>query len=109
METTYPPPDDNDDDYCPDNGDPWVHEERYSFRDLVRLIENGRYREPSSFPIDRPGRGDWLRAETETDMHTGELTEHSLHLSACATPREARYWAKAWDAAGVRYNRGVKA
>lgn len=108
VETTYPPPDDNDDDYCPD-GEPWVHETRFTFRELVRMLQDRGYRNPSSFPIAAPDRDDWLTTDMETDMRTGEIVEHSIHLAPQATDREAKYWTKAWDAAGVRYNRRVKA
>ena len=107
IDTVYPAPADDEADYCPD-GEADAHDTRVEFRELVRMIRDGGYSEPSSFPIDAPGAHDWLCApDMEPDYRTGELTARSLHLSACATARETRYWAKAWRAAGVQFNRGA--
>lgn len=110
VETVYRPLPENDVD-CGDTwdeGEPFVSEGQHSFRELVRLIQDGGYTCPSSFPVQSPGRSDWLTApDDEVDFRTGERVQRSLHLSMTATPRQVRYWAKAWQAAGVHFNRGA--
>jgi len=103
IETVYSPPDDDEADWCPDEGEPWIKERKVTFRELVRLIENEGFRNPSSFPVAVPSYRDWLNAETEQDMRTGELVERSLHLSPSAPQRMRKYWGKAWKAARVRF------
>ena len=107
IDTVYPAPADDEADYCPD-GESDAHDTRMTFCELVRLIRGGGYSSPSSFPIASPGARDWLCVpDMEPDYRTGDLTARSLHLSVNATAREAKYWAKAWRAAGVRCNRGA--
>lgn len=105
IETVYAPPDSEDKemDYFMEEGEPCIREITVNFRELVRLIRDG-YRSPSSFPLAEPGIRDWLNADGEQDYRTGELIEKSLHLSPSAVNRMHKYWAKAWAAAGVRFN-----
>lgn len=110
IETVYDPLPDNDLE-CEDTWDegvPFMTERRCSFRELVSLIEDGGYTSPSSFPVQSPGRSDWLTVpDDDVDFRTGERVQRSLHLSMAASPQQVRYWAKAWRAAGVHFNRGV--
>jgi hypothetical protein len=105
VEETYYPPDDPEEDYCPDFADESsVDETRMTFRELVRAIRHGGYSNPSAFPIAVPGDNHWLATDSEMDIHDGSIVQRSVHLSYLATPRETRYWAKAWRAAGVVFN-----
>ena len=105
IETVYAPPEPENEefDYYMEEGEPCIREITVTFRELVRLIEN-EYLRPSSFPLVEPGIRDWLNADGEQDFRTGELIEKSLHLSPSAVNRTHKYWAKAWAAAGVRFN-----
>ena len=105
IETVYAPPEPENEemDYFMEEGEPCIREITVTFRELVRLIRDG-YLRPSSFPLAEPGIRDWLNADGEHDFRTGELIEKSLHLSPSAANRTAKYWAKAWTAAGVRFN-----
>lgn len=105
IETVYAPPEPENEemDYFMEEGEPYIREIKVTFRELVRLIEN-EYPRPSSFPLAVPSARDWLNADGEQDYRTGELTEKSLHLAHDAPVRMRKYWAKAWTAAGVRFN-----
>jgi hypothetical protein len=105
IETVYQPPEAESEefDYFMDEGEPHVREIKVTFRELVRMVSD-EYRRPSSFPLAVPSGRDWLNAEGEQDMWTGELIERSLHLSPSASARMARYWSKAWTAGRVRFN-----
>lgn len=102
VTTVYPAPDD-DDDYCPEPAESDADTMPMGFRELVRAIQHGGYVHPSSG--HRTARDvtawDWLSAESEQDMWTGDYTERSVHLDASATPRQLRYWRLAWRAAGI--------
>ena len=105
IETVYAPPEPENEemDYFMEEGEPCTREITVTFRELVQLIRDG-YLRPSSFPLSAPSARDWLNADGEQDYRTGELTEKSLHLAHGAPARIEKYWAKAWTAAGVRFN-----
>ena len=102
VTTVYPAPDDDETDYCPD-GDTDTDTMQMGFRELVHAIQGGGYCMPSS--SHRTARDvtarDWLNADTEQCMMTGDYTERSIHLDASATPHQVRYWRLAWKAAGL--------
>jgi hypothetical protein len=95
VETTYPPPGDDEEDYCPD-GESTTEDIKVSFRDLVSMLAD--YPHPScSHPTGT--RWEWMQAESQQCMHTGELTERSLHFTHVNPPRLEKYWRKAMLAA----------
>lgn len=102
VTTVYPPPGDDEIDYCPD-GESDADTLPMGFHELVQAIRHGGYVHPSTG--HRAARDvterDWLSTEFEQDMHTGEYTERSIHLDASATPHQVRYWRLAWKAAGI--------
>lgn len=103
VTTVYPAPDSDEDDYCPEPAESDSDTMPMGFRELVRAIQHGGYSHPSS--SHRTARDvtarDWLSAESEQDMWTGDYTERSVHLDASATPHQLRYWRLAWRAAGI--------
>lgn len=110
VTTVYPSPENDECDYAPDDavdyhadGDTDTDTMLMGFRELVRAIQHGGYSHPSS--SHRTARDvtarDWLSAESEQDMWTGDYTERSVHLDASATPHQLRYWRLAWRAAGI--------
>lgn len=97
IETVYPAPADDEEDYCPD-GEASLREEEVSFRELVDLLRD--YSQPSS--VRCPGPFDWAsRPDSEQDYRTGEWTEYSLHYAHNNVPRTLKYWRKAWCVAGL--------
>ena len=102
VTTVYPPPGDDETDYCPD-GESDTDTLPMGFRELVQAIRDGAYVHPST--SHRAARDvterDWLSTESEQDMYSGEFTERSVHLDSSATPHQVRYWRLAWKAAGI--------
>ncbi len=97
IETIYPAPADDEDDYCCD-GESSSTDDEVSFRELVDLMRE------HSMPSCSPAHGDtfeWLSAESYQDPYSGEWTEHSLHYSRDNSPRMAKYWRAAMRAAGI--------
>lgn len=97
IETVYPAPEDDEDDYCPE-GDSYAEDLELSFRDLVDMMRT--YCNPSC----SPARGEvyeWTQAETEQDYRTGEFTERSIHYSRDNPTKNAKYWRAAMAAAGL--------
>jgi len=97
VETVYPAPDDDEDDYCPD-GDSSVYETGLSFKELVGYMT--QYNQPSCYPAQGETY-EWLMAETEQDYRTGDYTHRSMHYHHKNAPRYAKYWRIAMRAAGV--------
>jgi hypothetical protein len=97
VETTYPAPSDDEDDYCPD-GDSHVREDTLSFGELVcRMYQ---YHTPSCSPAIG-ATYEWLCAETEQDYRTGDYTHRSMHYHHENHPRYAKYWRIAMRVAGL--------
>ena len=97
IETTYPAPDDDEEDYCPD-GESTSTDDTVSFRELVDLMHE------HSISSCSPARGDtceWLSVESYQDPYSGEWTEQSIHYSRENSPRAAKYWRAAMRAAGI--------
>jgi hypothetical protein len=101
VTTVYPPPEEDDEDYCPDNvlGD--VETRWVSFSELISLMY--QYTQPSCSPA-RGQTYEWLSAYPEQDYRTGEWTERSIHFSLHNAPRYAKYWRHAMRAAGIVKN-----
>jgi hypothetical protein len=98
IETVYPAPADDEDDYCPD-GESSTSMETVGFRELVELMRE--YSQPSCFPAVGETY-EWLsQPDMEQDMFTGEYTERTLHYSHDNAPRWAKYWRRAMAAAGI--------
>lgn len=70
------------------------------FRDLVWMMTNEGFRNPSSYPPSG-SMFEWLSTDTETDYRTGEHSYKTLHFSMKNHPRKAKYWRKAMKAAGI--------
>lgn len=103
IETTYPAPADDEEDYCPD-GEVFMREEEVTFRELVGLLR--RYSHPSSWPITAPRAFDWASdPDLDQDYSTGAWTAHSLHYAHNNVPRKLKYWRKAWRVAGMTWTR----
>jgi hypothetical protein len=98
IETVYPAPADDEEDYCPD-GESDSRDEEVSFRELIDLMREHCH--PSSMPL----RGDafeWFSTEAYQCPYSGEYTEQSLHFSRENPPRMLKYWRAAMRAAGHR-------
>lgn len=98
IETIYPAPTDDEEDYCPE-GESDSHEEFVTFRELVELLRD------HSHPSHSHSRGDgneWFSADTYQDPYSGEYTEQSLHYSRENPARMLKYWRAAIRAAGHR-------
>jgi len=99
IETVYPAPRADEDDYCPD-GEATDEELFLSFRELVELL---RHNTPScSHPTG--ATFEWVTTEPYIDFRTGDTTEVSLHWSGNNPPHRARYWRLAMRAAGLIRN-----
>jgi hypothetical protein len=100
IETVYPAPDDDEDDYCPD-GEASISTETVSFRELVELMRE--YSQPWRACVPAVGATyEWLsQPDMEQDMFTGEYTERTLHYSHDNAPRWAKYWRLAMVKAGI--------
>lgn len=96
IETTYPAPDDDEEDYCPD-GDAWSETFNVSFRELVDLMRD--YSFSSGVAWSAPPWG--LSNEPYQDPYSGEWTENSLHYSPDNSSKNAKYWRAALRAAGI--------
>jgi hypothetical protein len=71
-------------------------DEPCGFRELVNLLQGG---EPSSYPCKGATR-DWV-TQDQGETERGERESHSIHYSRKNHPRAAKYWRKAFIAAGV--------
>jgi hypothetical protein len=97
ITTTYPAPEDHEEDYCPD-GTADVEELAVGFRELVGLLRD--YGMPScSHPTG--DQREWVSREGEQDYATGEWSEQSLHYAHDNPPRMLKHWSRAWRAAGL--------
>jgi hypothetical protein len=98
IETVYPAPVDDEEDYCPD-GESSSADEQVTFRELVDLLREHTH------PSSSHPRGDgweWFGTEPYQCPYTGEYTEQSLHYSRENPPRMLKYWRAAIRAAGHR-------
>lgn len=98
IETVYPAPADDEEDYCPD-GESDSRDETVSFRELVDLMRD--HCMPSCSHL-RGTEGEWFSTEPYQDPYTGEYSEASLHYSRDNSPRMLKYWRAAMRAAGYR-------
>jgi hypothetical protein len=97
IETVYPAPADDEEDYCPD-GEATSTDDTVSFRELVDLMRE------HSTPSCSPPRGDtfeWVSSEPYQCPYSGEWTETSIHYSRENAPCAAKYWRAAMRAAGL--------
>ena len=97
IETVYPAPEDDEDDYCPD-GESQSTDDSVTFRELVYLMRDYSF---SSCSPASGGVNEWLSTEQEQDYMTGDWTEHSLHFSHDNPSRVRKYWRKAMITAGL--------
>jgi hypothetical protein len=98
IETTYPAPADDEEDYCPD-GESTSTDETVTFRELVELMRE------HSVPSHSHSRGDgfeWFSTESYQDPYSGDYTEQSLHYSRENPARMLKYWRAAMRFAGHR-------
>lgn len=98
IETVYPAPADDEEDYCPD-GESSSTDDAVSFRELVDLLREHLH------PSHTHSRGDgneWFSTEAHQCPYSGEYTEQSLHYSRENPPRMLKYWRAAIRAAGHR-------
>lgn len=96
IETVYPAPEDDEDDYCPER-ESTSQDETVSFRELVDLMRE--HPMPSSIPL-RGSQWEWLSTEAYQDPYSGEYTEQSIHYAASNHARNLKYWRAAMIAAG---------
>lgn len=76
-------------------------DEKFSFKELVQKITMEGFFECSCFPAKGDVR-EWLSTQSEiVDCKTGELQVKSLHYSHKNNTRVAKYWRKAFIAAGI--------
>lgn len=87
VETTYPPPADDEEDYCPD-GESTSYDREYTFRELLTLIE--KYPDPSSSHM-RGETSEWFSRQDQ-DYRTGDYVTESIHFAHGQNPRNAKYW-----------------
>lgn len=103
ISTTYPAPRDDEEDYCPDPSNVAVDEYEISFRDLVAKMRH-EYTQPSCWPASGD-RHEWLSVpDSDVDLFTGDITEHSLHYGLTNPARNDKYWTRAMRAAGLVRN-----
>jgi hypothetical protein len=98
VTTVYPPPGDDEEDYCPDAMEGDVETREVSFGELVALMH--QYTQPSCSPAGGHVY-EWLSAESEQDYRTGEWTERSIHFSHANPKRYEKYWRYAMLAAKI--------
>lgn len=96
IETVYPAPDYDEDDYCPE-GESTSQNETVSFRELVDLMRE--HPMPSSSPLQGT-QWDWLSSEPYQDPYTGAYVEYSIHFAPKNPARNLKYWRAAMIAAG---------
>ena len=92
---------DRDGDPIEVNGSFEFKDEPFGFRELVRMIRD----EGFCFPSCSPSSGatwEWVSTEPETDYAWGEVCIYSLHYSHTNPDRNAKYWKKAFRAAGIK-------
>lgn len=96
IETVYPSPIDDEEDYCPD-GESSAHDEEVSFRELVELMRynNASCSHPSGSVFE------WITTEPYIDPYTGNVEEKTLHYSRENPSRNAKYWKLAMIASKV--------
>lgn len=74
---------------------------KFSFKELVQKITSEGFFECSCFP-PKGHSMEWLSTPYKIiDCKTGELQVKSLHYSHKNQPRAAKYWRKAFIAAGI--------
>ena len=98
IETVYPAPEDDEEDYCPDGALGRIEVEALTFRELVRAMRD------YPFVSCSPAIGatyEWLHSESEQDYRTGDYTERSMHYSRDNPENKKRYWRLAMKAAGL--------
>lgn len=71
----------------------------YSFKELVELIQDG-FTNPSCQPATG-ATYEWLNTNSEYDHSYAQYETYSLHYSNTNPPRKAKYWRKAFIAAGI--------
>lgn len=98
IETVYPAPVDDEEDYCPD-GESSCTDDTVSFRELVDLMRD--HSMPSCSHL-RGADSEWFSTEAYQCPYSGEYTEQSLHYSRENPPRMLKYWKAAMVAAGHR-------
>lgn len=98
IETIYPPPDDDEADYCPD-GESSSVDDTVSFRELVSLMRDHVH--PSCSHLTG-SEWEWFSTDSHQDPYTGEYTEQSLHYARDNPPRMLKYWRAAMRALGHR-------
>lgn len=98
IETVYPAPADEEEDYCPD-GETDTRDEEVTFRELVDLM---REHSMPSCSYLRGNVSEWFSTESYQDPYTGEYSEQSIHFSHDNPPRMRKYWKAAMKAAGFR-------
>lgn len=72
---------------------------KFSFRELVEIIQGCGFIHPSEYPCYYPNAPRWISTEPVIDYRSGEWETKSLHCANDA--RSKRYWAKACLAAGI--------
>lgn len=99
IETTYPAPEDDETDYCPDGETETVFDDAVGFRELVTMLRG--FCHPSESPCRDPSRHTWVSSEAETDYRTGDSVIRSIHLSHESPDSTVKYWKAAFRAAGI--------
>jgi hypothetical protein len=99
IDTTYPAPADDEEDYCPD-GESTSTDDTVSFRELVDLMRD--YPLPSCSHA-RGETFEWLSQEPcyLDPMRGGAWIESSIHYSRANPPHAAKYWRAAMRAVGI--------
>lgn len=77
-----------------------IQELQVGFRELVRLIRNRAFLDPSCCPASG-SRHEWLSTYPHQDYRTGEWERESIIFSPANPFRRAKYWRKAMRAAGI--------
>lgn len=91
ITTTYPAPEDDEEDYCPDGEATEESTAEWTEDELVREF---RGMHPSCSNPTKPDMV-WFTTDSVQDYRTGEWTEESLHLSREATPEQVEVWVRA--------------
>ena len=99
IETIYPAPSNDDDDWCPD-GEASSTTESMSFRELVELMRHN----DASCSHPTGSVFEWVTTSPYIDPYTGDTTERSIHFAHENPPRKAKYWKWAMKAANIIRN-----